>query len=339
MKYWISKNGQKSGPYTMDQIRKNFKEGTILLTDYIYKDKEWISLNRFIEDRKVAIKSPQQNVHGATVTEELKVKKSSSEESQAALVLGIISIVLALVTAAISWIPFIGFLALPLGVIALILAIIGLIIVLVTKKRGMLVVVIGLVFSLISCLLPFIMTQVFIDAVDDPEFQKAISEWAEEVDAELNKLDAGELNRPGVGEVMELKFTSLAGKEIDLADMKGKVVLIDCWATWCGPCIAELPNVRKAYEDYHDKGFEIIGISLDKAKDEAKLKSFVKDKNMPWPQAFDGKGWDNVLAKQYGITSIPATFLVGKEGKIVSTNLRGPALSSAVKKELGLSIP
>jgi thiol-disulfide isomerase/thioredoxin len=326
MKYWISKNDQKCGPYTLDQLRQNLEEGTILLTDYIYKDKEWISLSQFIEDRKGAIKSAQQNVHGATFTEELKSKKSSSDEkSQPALVLGIISIVLATITAAISWIPFFGFLVLPIGFIALILAIIGLIIVLVTKKRGIPVVVVGLVSSLISCLMPFIMTWAF---VNEPEVQKAITELVEDL--------KGELNGPGVGEVMELKFTSLAGKEIDLADMKGKVVLIDFWATWCGPCIAELPNVRKAYEDYHDKGFEIIGISLDKAKDEAKLKSFVKDENMPWPQAFDGKGWGTALAKKYGITSIPATFLVGKDGKIVSSNLRGPALSSAVEKELGL---
>ncbi|MEO1860832.1 MAG: redoxin family protein [Verrucomicrobiales bacterium] len=329
MKYWISKNDQKCGPYTLDQLRQNLEEGTILLTDYIYKDKEWISLSQFIEDRKGAIKAAQQIAHGATVTEELKSKKSSSdEESQPALVLGIISIVLASITAGISWIPIIGFLALPIGGIALILAIIGLIIVLVTKKRGIPVVVVGLVSSLISCLMPFIMTRALIEIVNEPEVQKAITELVEDL--------KGELNRPGVGEVMELKFTSLAGKEIDLADMKGKVVLIDFWATWCGPCIAELPNVLKAYEAHHDKGFEIIGISLDNAKDEAKLKSFVKNKNMSWPQAFDGKGWGNALAKKYGITSIPATFLVGKDGKIVSSNLRGPALSSAVKKELDL---
>ena len=146
----------------------------------------------------------------------------------------------------------------------------------------------------------------------------------------------GQLNTPAVGDVMDIKFTGLDGKETDLAKMKGKVVLIDFWATWCGPCIAELPNVLKAYEEYNDKGFEIIGISLDNVKDEDKLRTFVKDKKMTWPHAFDGQGWRNSLAKKFGISSIPATFLIGKDGKVVSTNLRGPALSKAVKKELGL---
>ena len=114
------------------------------------------------------------------------------------------------------------------------------------------------------------------------------------------------------------------------------MVLIDFWATWCGPCIAELPNVIKAYENYNDEGFEIIGISLDNAKDEDKLKAFVKDKKMTWAHAFDGQGWGNALAKKFGITSIPATFLIGKDGKVVASNLRGPALEKAVKKELGL---
>ena len=146
----------------------------------------------------------------------------------------------------------------------------------------------------------------------------------------------GQLNTPAVGDVMDIKFVGLDGKETDLSKMKGKVVLIDFWATWCGPCIAELPNVIKAYEDYNDEGFEIIGISLDNAKDEDKLKAFVKDKKMTWAHAFDGQGWGNALAKKFGITSIPATFLIGKDGKVVASNLRGPALEKAVKKELGL---
>ena len=143
----------------------------------------------------------------------------------------------------------------------------------------------------------------------------------------------GELNKPSVGDTMEIKFTSLQGEEIDLAAMKDKVVLVDFWATWCGPCIAELPNVQKAYTDYHDKGFEVIAISLD--QDKAKLEKFITEKKMPWPQAFDGKGWENEIASQFGITGIPATFLIGKDGKIAASNLRGSALEAAIKKQLG----
>jgi len=144
-----------------------------------------------------------------------------------------------------------------------------------------------------------------------------------------------EFNKPGIGDVITLNFTSLQGEKFDLAKLKDKVVLIDFWATWCGPCIAELPNVQKAYADYHDKGFEIVGISLDRAADKEKLENFIKEKNMPWPQAYDGEGWGNAFAKKYGITSIPATFLIGKDGKIVETNLRGAALGVAVGKHLG----
>ena len=87
---------------------------------------------------------------------------------------------------------------------------------------------------------------------------------------------------------LDLKFTAADGHEVDLAQMRGKVVLIDFWATWCGPCVAELPNVLKAYEKLHPKGFEIVGISLD--SDRAKLETFIKEKNMTWPQFFDGQG-------------------------------------------------
>lgn len=94
----------------------------------------------------------------------------------------------------------------------------------------------------------------------------------------------------------------------------------------------ELPNVQKTYEKYHPKGFEIIGISLD--EDEQKLKSFLKEKNIPWPQYFDGKGWENKLAMQYGIKSIPATFLLDGDGKIIAKDLRGEELEQAVAKAL-----
>ena len=133
---------------------------------------------------------------------------------------------------------------------------------------------------------------------------------------------------------MEIAFTSLQGEKVDLAEMKGKVVLIDFWATWCAPCIGELPNVRKAYEAYHEKGFEIIAISLDKEGDKEKLENFIKEKELPWAQCFDGLGWETPLVRKYGVAGIPATFLVGKDGKIAATNLRGPALEAEVEKLL-----
>ena len=113
----------------------------------------------------------------------------------------------------------------------------------------------------------------------------------------------------------------LNGQPLALADFKGKVVLIDFWATWCGPCVAELPNVTAAYEKFHGKGFEVIGISLDKSHDS--LTAFIKENKMPWPQSFDGLG---KLAQQYGIQSIPATFLLDGEGKIIAKDLRGSDL-------------
>jgi len=136
---------------------------------------------------------------------------------------------------------------------------------------------------------------------------------------------------PAVGEPVELKFHPVKGANVDLAAMKGKVVLIDFWATWCGPCVAEIPNVLASYKKLHEKGFEIVGISLD--SDESRLKNFIKEHRMTWPQYFDGKGWDNKIAERFGIHSIPAMWLVGKDGKLVSTNVRG-RLEEMVEAEL-----
>jgi peroxiredoxin len=130
------------------------------------------------------------------------------------------------------------------------------------------------------------------------------------------------------GEFPVFSFTGLKGESINLEDYRGKVVLVDFWATWCPPCIAELPHVLATYKKYHDKGFEIIGISLD--KDKAKLESFIAEKEMAWPQYFDGKGWDNELSNRYAVSSIPATFLLGPDGKIIATSLRGDQLEKLV---------
>jgi thiol-disulfide isomerase/thioredoxin len=140
------------------------------------------------------------------------------------------------------------------------------------------------------------------------------------------------LAKPVPGETMTLKFTALDGRAVDLAAMTNKVVLVDFWATWCGPCRAELPNVKAAYDQHHAQGFEIIGVSLD--DDRAKLEAFVKEKAMPWPQHFDGKGWENELGQANGIASIPATFLIGKDGKVAATDLRGDALGLKVAELL-----
>lgn len=125
------------------------------------------------------------------------------------------------------------------------------------------------------------------------------------------------------------------GEPISLEQYKGKVVLLDFWATWCGPCIRELPNVKKVYKDFHDEGFEIVGVSLDKSK--KTLETFLKKNDMPWPQIADGKGWQARVAKQYDVHSIPMTYLINREGKVVlggkkdNFKLRGSRLYEAVE--------
>jgi peroxiredoxin len=124
----------------------------------------------------------------------------------------------------------------------------------------------------------------------------------------------------------------IEGKSFTVANYKGKVVLVDFWATWCGPCRVELPNVIETYEKFHAKGFEVMGISLDSDKDA--LLKYIKAKNMPWQQYFDGKGWENKLSQQFGVTGIPATFLLDGEGKVIAKDIRGDELGKQVAQAL-----
>lgn len=131
-------------------------------------------------------------------------------------------------------------------------------------------------------------------------------------------------------EPIEFTVKGTKGETLSPAAYKGKVLLIDFWATWCGPCIAEMPNVKSVYKKYHGKGFEIVGISLDQSRD--KLDTYVKQQAIEWPQYFDGKWWNNDIATMYGIKSIPATLLVDRSGKIRYKSLRGRQLEAAVEK-------
>jgi len=111
-----------------------------------------------------------------------------------------------------------------------------------------------------------------------------------------------------------LEFASLSGDQINLANLKGKVVLIDFWATWCSPCLRVMPDLIETYREYHDKGFEIIGISLD--KDQSQLEKYMQEMGITWQQYYDGLWWNNKITKRFGIRGIPHMVLIDKNGAV-----------------------
>jgi thiol-disulfide isomerase/thioredoxin len=139
------------------------------------------------------------------------------------------------------------------------------------------------------------------------------------------------------GNQMLVQGTLLDGTSFDWANYRGKVVLVDFWATWCGPCRAEVPNVLKLYQAYHDKGFDVVGISLDEKPEDAQ--TYIQQTGIPWATLFsqneNERGWENPLAIYYGITGIPRAILVDQTGRVVSLTARGPNLERQLRRLLG----
>jgi thiol-disulfide isomerase/thioredoxin len=130
-----------------------------------------------------------------------------------------------------------------------------------------------------------------------------------------------------VGKPFALAFRDAITKEpVSIEGLKGKVVVLDVWATWCAPCVAEMPKMKALYSRYKDQGVEFIGVSLDQPEDEGgldKLKEFVAKNEIPWPQCYDGKTWESPLVEELGIRGIPAVFLIDADGNLASLDARG----------------
>jgi thiol-disulfide isomerase/thioredoxin len=133
-------------------------------------------------------------------------------------------------------------------------------------------------------------------------------------------------------EAPDIKLPTPEGKELSLSSFRGKLVLVDFWASWCGPCRTEMPNVVKVYKKYHDKNFEIFGVSLD--QDMNRWVEAIKSDGITWPQVSDLKYWNSEVVRTYGIDGIPFTVLVDKDGKIIAKGLRGVELEKAIENVL-----
>jgi len=167
----------------------------------------------------------------------------------------------------------------------------------------------------------------------DPAAARALFEQvAEDPDPEIAKAGRSGLELMALrDEPLDLSFTAVDGTKVDMKDLRGKVVLLDFWATWCPPCVEEAPQLVAAYEKFRERGFEILGISLDKNK--AALETFVEGQKMTWPQFFDGQGWENELAQRFDIQSVPTMWLFDREGKLVDPAPRG-RLEQAIEAAL-----
>ena len=152
--------------------------------------------------------------------------------------------------------------------------------------------------------------------------------------AELGQLMEGSANRLGlIGNSMLVAGTTLDGRPLDWSAYRGKTVLVDFWATWCGPCRAELPQLKNYHESYRSRGFEVIGICLDEERE--KLDEFLGETELPWVTLFEPTGQTNPTAIKYGITALPTSILIDKQGRVVSLTARGEELGKLLEQLLG----
>ncbi|TWT78448.1 Thiol-disulfide oxidoreductase ResA [Posidoniimonas polymericola] len=176
-----------------------------------------------------------------------------------------------------------------------------------------------LAIELLDCMIP-----TFDDASD-----AAIKELAPKVEGLSRRLKLP-------GNKMQLTGHTVDGSELDWAAYRGKVVLVDYWATWCGPCMAELPNLRRCYEKYHPLGFDVVGVSLDESPEA--VAQFIKQQQTPWKtlcgDSPENSGWNHPMAVRYGIRRLPQAILVDQEGKVVHLNAKGDQLETLLDKLL-----
>ena len=171
--------------------------------------------------------------------------------------------------------------------------------------------------------------------VDGAELDSITSKFAPEISTseyvvKLKQI-VQEQKKTAVGVVApDFTMNDPEGKPVQLSSLRGKVVMIDFWASWCAPCRQENPNVVKVYQQYHDKGFEIIGVSLDRTKED--WVKAIKDDNLTWIHVSDLQFWQNSAARLYSVNAVPQTYLLDKEGKIIAKGLRSEQLASKLKE-------
>ena len=168
------------------------------------------------------------------------------------------------------------------------------------------------------------------------KYQTMVADMKKAMAEQMQREQAMAVNEANLAEgnaAPEFSGSTPDGNQIALSSLKGKIVLLDFWASWCKPCRIENPNVVKLYQKYSKKGFEILGVSLDETQD-AWVKAIQQD-GLTWKHCSDLKGWKSGIALKYNVNAIPATFLLDKEGKIIAKNLRGEALANKLKEVFG----